>query len=70
MVDGHRKVESWLESRTHQQSRADQPQGATGTSGKTADTQLDRRVDQWASNALPTVEHHLRKAQQIRAAVE
>jgi hypothetical protein len=64
------KVESLIESRTRPQSRADQSHGATGTTGTTADTQLDVTVNQWANKALPTVEQHLQKAQQIRATLD
>jgi putative membrane protein len=70
MVDGHMKVESLIESRTRPQSRADRSHGATGTTGTTADTQLDVTVNQWANKALPTVEQHLQKAQQIRATLD
>jgi putative membrane protein len=58
MVDGHTEVKSMLEDRT-EHSRP------TGTSGA-ANTQLDTAVNQWATKALPTVEQHLQKAQQVR----
>ena len=69
MVDGHMKVESMLEGRVNDHAPADRPRGTTGTGGASK-TQLDAAADQWASKALPTVEHHLQKAEQVRAAVE
>ena len=60
MVDGHREVKDMLNG------RADKPGTAKGTSGSTSrNSQLDTAVNQWASKALPTVTHHLQRAEAI-----
>jgi putative membrane protein len=63
MVDGHREVKGMLDA------RADRPGTAKGTSG-TANSQLDTAVNQWASKALPTVSHHLQRAEEISKQVK
>ena len=72
MVDGHREVKSMLAA------RAGEPGGearsnnigsrATGTSGR-SNSPLDTAVNQWATKALPTVEQHLDRAEQIHASL-
>lgn len=60
MVNGHREVKDMLDA------RADQPPSAKGTTGTTSDnSQLDAAVNRWAGKALPTVSHHLQKAEEI-----
>ena len=62
MVDGHSEMRDLLNSRA---STATRP---TGTSGSTKATEAS--VNQWASNNLPTVEHHLTEAQQISSRLQ
>jgi putative membrane protein len=67
MVDGHREVKSMVAG------RADDPHKAhtAGTSGKAGgDSALDGAVNQWATKALPTVEHHLQQAEQIHGSLK
>jgi putative membrane protein len=61
MVNGHRKVRDMVED------RADGAPSTTGTSGRAADAQVDMAVTQWAKKALPTVEHHLKAAQDLNS---
>ena len=73
MVDGHREVKSMLEA------RAGEPGGearsnnigsrATGTSGR-SNSPLDTAVNQWATKALPVVEQHLDRAEQIQGSLQ
>jgi putative membrane protein len=61
MVDGHKEVKSMLQDRTGSAHDPRAPK-ATGTTGSSS---LDAAVNQWASKALPTVEQHLQRAEQI-----
>lgn len=61
MVDGHKEVKSMLQNRSGGAHDPRAPK-ATGTTGSSS---LDVAVNQWASRALPTVEQHLQKAEQI-----
>ena len=59
MVNGHRKVRDMVKD------RADDAPSTTGTSGRPTDAQVDTAVTQWAKKALPTVERHLKTAQEV-----
>ena len=69
MVNGHKEMKSLLADRADRRrnaaARTDRP-GATGTSG----SMDSAAVDQWASKALPSVEKHLQRAEQIHARLE
>jgi putative membrane protein len=65
MIDGHKEVKSLLEGRTDSGHDPRTPT-PTGTSGSSP---LDSAVTQWAAKALPTVDAHLQKAEQIYAKV-
>ena len=65
MVSGHKEVKDMLDS------RANQPPTAKGTSGAASgDSQLDAKVNQWASRTLPAVSQHLQKAEQVSSQVK
>jgi putative membrane protein len=62
MVEGHRDARDLIGSRADDRR-------TTGTSGNRADNRdeaLDNAVNQWAAKALPTVDQHLRRAEEIR----
>ena len=66
MVEGHTKVRSMLAGRTKESRGTMDRNRGIGTSGTAgSSTQLDIAVNQWASRSLPTVEEHLRKAQDL-----
>ncbi len=73
MVDGHREVKSMLEKRAGESrtaaNRNNTGNRATGTSGS-SNSQLDTAVNQWATKALPTVEQHLDRAEQLHASLQ
>ena len=73
MVDGHREVKSMLEKRAAEpraQARSSETGSrATGTSGS-SNSPLDTAVNQWATKALPTVEQHLDRAEQIQGSLQ
>jgi putative membrane protein len=65
MVNGHREVKDMISG------RANQAPTAKGTTGTASDnSQLDAAVNRWASKALPTVSHHLQKAEEISKQVK
>ena len=61
MVEGHRDVKNMLDERANQSSY--KPTGTTGNTSE--DAALNRAVNQWSTNALPTVSKHLQRAEQI-----
>jgi putative membrane protein len=65
MVEGHQEVKSLLDGRTNSVHDLG-PARPTGTSG---DSPLDAAMTQWATRALPRVNEHLQKAEQIYAKV-
>jgi putative membrane protein len=60
MVDGHEEMQDLLESRT-EDARDASPSGAAGT-----EDAANAAVNQWALKAKPTVDQHLKTAQQIQ----
>lgn len=72
MVDDHQDAVSDLRSRVDEQrSLSDRvtgknPENAGAVKPEKADNHVDQSINQWAANTLPTVEHHLDRAKQIK----
>ena len=64
MVEGHQDARDLIETRAGDRRTT----GPTGTTGQAEshDEALDNAVKQWATKTLPTVEQHLKRAEQIR----
>ena len=65
MVEGHKEVKSLFEDRP---GSLRDPSAATPT-GTSGGSSLERAVNQWAASALPRVNEHLQKAEEIYATV-
>lgn len=71
MVEGHKKVKSLVQDRAEHGAAHPEARGTSGTTGApSAETKLDAGVNQWASNSLPRVSHHLEQAEKISAKLE
>ena len=64
MVEGHQDARDLIDSRAGD-SRATGTAGTTGTQADNHDEALDNAVKQWATQALPAVERHLNRAEEI-----
>jgi putative membrane protein len=76
MVDGHEDVVKDLRSRVDEdRSLGDRvtgknPEDRSSVKPETSDDKVKMSVNEWAANTLPTVEHHLDRAKQIKDHVE
>ena len=72
MVDDHEKDVSDIRSRVDEdRSVSDKlqgknPENPAAVKPKTSDDRVTMSVNQWASDTLPTIEHHLDRAKQIK----
>lgn len=72
MVDDHQDAVQDLRSRVDEnRSLSDRitgknPESAASVKPEAADNHVDASINQWAANTLPTVEHHLDRAKQIK----
>lgn len=70
MVDDHKDAVGDLESRVDshapvQDKLTNKPDKDTNVTPEKADNHVDASINQWASDTLPTVRHHLDEAKQI-----
>jgi putative membrane protein len=76
MVDDHQDAVQDLRSRADEnRSLSDRIQGKNPESSASvkpepADNQVDAKINQWAANTLPTVEHHLDRAKELKDALD
>ena len=76
MVSDHEDAVRDLRSRVDEQrSLTDRvtgtnPENAAAVQPEKADNHVDASINQWAANALPTVEHHLDRARQIKETLD
>jgi putative membrane protein len=76
MVDDHQDAVQDLRSRADEKrSLSDRvtgknPENAGAVKPEQADNHVDASINQWAANTLPTVEHHLDRAKQIKDAAK
>jgi putative membrane protein len=65
MVEGHRDARDLIDSRAGD-ARATGTAGTAGSQAENHDEALDNAVKQWATQTLPAVERHLKRAEEIR----
>ena len=68
MAEGHQEVKGLLEERA--QNAKTTGTAANSTAGTADRDQLDAAVNQWAAKTLPTVEQHLKRAQQLKETLQ
>ena len=72
MVDNHEAAVKKLRSRVDEnRSLADRltgknPEDRASIKPETSDDKAKMAINEWAANALPTVEHHLNRAKEIK----